>query len=159
MLIILNIAYVPQALTSVGSVIMIAINDENQVLLQKEYSYPPNEVMWQLPGGAMEEGESISEAANRELAEESGFKANTLEEIGFFYTNNRRSNQKQHIVICRDLYPCKLPEDDDEFIETHWLPIQQVHKMIARGEFVNINLLAALNQWFHQGGLDIQDQA
>ncbi len=141
-------SYVRQAPTASHSVIMIAINSTGKVLVQQEYSYPPNKVMWQLPGGSMKPHETVEQAAKRELAEESGYGTKAVKVLGSFYTNNRFSNQVQYVVICEDLYPKNLPEDLDEFIDTFWMSRKGLKNMIAQGKFDNINLLAALNLWF-----------
>jgi ADP-ribose pyrophosphatase len=141
--------YLKHATSPVDSVIIIALNRKNQILLQREYSYPPNEVMWQLPGGSMLLNEKIETAANRELAEESGYHAQKLKNLGFFYVNNRLSDKKQHIVLGTDLIEHYLEPDVDEFITTHWYSVPTVKKMIGSGEIININLLAALNKWFN----------
>ena len=57
-----EISYLREAPAKTHSVAIIAINADGHILLQKEYSYPPNTVLWQLPGGAIESGESISKA-------------------------------------------------------------------------------------------------
>jgi ADP-ribose pyrophosphatase len=64
-----TIKYIREAPSKSSSVAVIAINEEDKILLQQEYSYPPNKIMYQLPGGAVEDGESIFDAANRELSE------------------------------------------------------------------------------------------
>jgi len=140
--------YIKHSNASVDSVIIIACNN-NKILLQREYSYPPDQVMWQLPGGSMLINEKIETAANRELAEESGYHAQKLKNLGFFYVNNRLSDKKQHIVLGTDLIEYSLEADNDEFITTHWYSVDAVKKMIGSGEIVNINLLAALNKWFN----------
>lgn len=141
--------YVRHGTSNVDSVIIIALNTNNQILLQREYSYPPDEIMWQFPGGSMLPGENVNTAANRELAEESGYRAKKLKNLGFFYVNNRLSDKKQHIVLGTDLVKHFLEPDTDEFITTHWIDISTVKKMIGSGDIVNINLLAALNKWFN----------
>ncbi len=144
-----NYIYTP---STHDSVIIIATNEHNELLMQREYSHPPHETLWQLPGGSLTTGESVLEAAQRELSEESGcaFKEGIV--LGYFYANNRHSNKKQFVVACSNLCANKLPEDEDEFIESYWIPVKQVHHMIQTGKFTNINLLAALNMWFHQPG-------
>lgn len=145
-------SYVRHALTTEHSVIVIALNSRKEVLVQREYSHPPGKVMWQLPGGSMQPGETIEAAAIRELAEESGYSAKSSTVLGSFYIHNRLSDMKQHIVMCTDLFKHNLPADTDEFIETYWISRKEISKMITRGEFDNINLLAALNVWFHLKG-------
>jgi ADP-ribose pyrophosphatase len=141
--------YIRQAPAEHHSVIMVAQNIKGEILVQREYSYPPNKVMWQLPGGSMKPGEDIETAALRELAEESGFSAHKTQIIGSYYTQNRLSDQKQYVVLCTQLYEHQLAEDHDEFIETYWFTKQKLTKMISNGDIDNINLLAALNIWLY----------
>ena len=139
-----EVDYLRMALDNHG-VAVIAINQKNEILLQREYSYPPDEIMWQLPGGGMESGESIEAAALRELSEESNITAALTKVIGFFYTNNRRSDQKQYVVVCKDLKDEPGTADQEEFIESKWLSLKEINKLVIAGEIVNMNLLAALH--------------
>lgn len=129
-------------------VIAIAVAD-NKLLLQRELSYPTGEILWQLPGGSLLKDESPIQGALRELSEESGFSARKTTLLGYFFVQNRKSNKKQYVVLCGDLYEKKSMSDPDEFIETQFIPIQDVKRMISTNEIKNINLLAALNVWFH----------
>lgn len=96
----------------------------------------------------MLEGESVIEAAKRELSEECDLTANACEIIGSFYYDNRRSDGKQYIVVCTDLSPLRGQKDAEEFLENHWVPFAKLPAMIQANEFENVNLLAALNIWF-----------
>ena len=89
-----------------ASVCVICVQD-GQVLVAREYSYPPNETLYQFPGGGVNPDEPLPAAANRELAEECGYAAQKLSALGWFYTNNRRSSQKMHVFFSRRLagYP------------------------------------------------------
>lgn len=78
------------------------------------------------------------------MAEESSLNARNCREIGFIYTNNRRSDEKQYIVVCTDLYEKEVESDPEEFIENHWVSLDEVKKMMTNGELRNVNLLAAL---------------
>lgn len=127
------------------SVAVLAVNDDSQVLLQREYSYPPDEILYQLPGGAAKIGEDIIEAANRELSEESGYIGRDCQIIGSFYLNNRRSDRKQYVVLCRDLKMQKLQEDDEEFIESAWMSLDNLKSLVRDGKIENVGLLAALS--------------
>lgn len=142
--------YLRHAPTKSHSVVIIAIDSQQRVLIQKEYSYPPDKIMWQLPGGSIEPNESVKKAALRELAEESGYSAKKTKIIGHYYTHNRLSDQKQYVVICQNLFEKSLPADADEFIDNYWFTKTELLQKIAKGGFNNINLLAALNLWLHQ---------
>jgi ADP-ribose pyrophosphatase len=145
-----TISYLRHAPAKTNSVAVIAVNDKQEMLIQREYNYPPNQIMWQLPGGGMEQGEAVLTAANRELSEESGVIGECCRQIGFYYTDNRRSDAKQFVVICQGIRPKAGQRDDEEFIETYWIPITKLRAMIAAGQFTNMNLLAALNIFFAQ---------
>ena len=137
-------SYIREAPVSYSSVTVIAINDKDEILVQKEYSYPPDEILYQLPGGKMGTDEDIIDAANRELSEESGYMATKSIILGSFYVNNRRSDAKQYVVVCNDIKLQKSAEDEEEFIESLWLPYIAIKNLIRDGKIVNMNMLAAL---------------
>lgn len=140
--------YLRQAPVASHSVGIIAQNSDGNILLQREYSYPPDRVLWQLPGGSINENEQLEHAASRELSEESGLEAKSCTLLGSFYTNNRRSDEKQFIVLCTGLKERKQDGDPEEFIHSTWVSIESVRSMIKNGEIENINMLAALNLFF-----------
>ena len=136
--------YVREAPHTSYSVAIVAINSQNEILVQREYSYPPDEIMYQLPGGGAGSEEDVIAAANRELSEESGYTARDSRVLGAFYVNNRRSDRKQYVVLCRDLIEEKRPSDPEEFIESMWLPLPKLQQLITDGKITNMNMLAAL---------------
>jgi len=142
-----RVPYLRESPATRHSVTIIALNTKNQILLQKEYSYPPNEIMWQLPGGTVDNGEDVLYAANRELSEESGVIARKIRMLGYYYTNNRRSDQKQYVLLGTDLLMHKNSRDPEEFIDNAWVTITELKEKICKGEIHNINLLAAINMW------------
>ena len=141
--------YLRAAPSTKDSVAVIAINEKGEILVQKEYSYPPNEIMWQLPGGGSENNESVVDTARRELREESGYIAKDAKVIGHFFTANRLSDQKQYVVLCTGLSKEKVKPDQGEFIENYWLRKEDIAHKVARGEITNINFLACLQLFEH----------
>lgn len=120
---------------------IIAVNAEGKILVQKEYSYPPNDWLYQFPGGALEPGETPTQAARRELAEEASL-AGTLEQIGWFYTDNRRQKNKQYVFAAKNLKKSVGKKDkEEEFIE-YWLSVNEIKALIRNGEIVNSTALA-----------------
>lgn len=136
--------YVRRAPSEDKSIAIIALNDKGELFVGREYSYPPNEVMYQLPGGAVKSGEKVEVAANRELSEEAGYMAKNVEIIGSYYVDNRRSDVRQYVAVCTDLSERSLPQDAEEFIEGEWMSFMRVRELIATGEITSMHMLAAL---------------
>jgi 8-oxo-dGTP pyrophosphatase MutT (NUDIX family) len=117
----------------------------NEILIQQEYSYPPDMVMYQFPGGGIEQGETPEQTAIRELKEESGY-VGTPAYLGFYYPRNRLSSSKMHVVAVSDVTPSKKEGGDaEEFITSEWVSLRTLRTMIANGEIVNFSILAGMS--------------
>lgn len=126
-----------------NSVTIICIN-KDEILLQREYSYPVNKVIYQFPGGKVEKNELIINTAKRELTEESKLEALNFCEIGWYYINNRRSDAKMHVVVAENFKKNNtLKSDLEENIITEWVSISKFELMIKNGQIVNYSVLAA----------------
>lgn len=126
-----------------AGVTIICIKDD-EILIQKEYSYPVNEILFQFPGGKVEEGESIISAAKRELLEESGIKSNNLKNIGWYYVNNRRNNNKMYVLVAQ--YTCDVEKhggDEEENIQSTWVSLKKFSKMISNKKIATYSMLSA----------------
>ena len=116
----------------------------DNILVQQEYSYPVDEVLYQFPGGKIEAGEDVCAAAQRELAEESGIAMTNVRECGWLYADNRRTSAKLHVVYGEYAGTNHQHQPDDtEQIISEWLPIDQMAQMIAAGKITNYAMLAA----------------
>jgi ADP-ribose pyrophosphatase len=123
------------------SAMVIAINDTGKILLQKEYSYPPDEWLYQFPGGAINASESPIQGARRELAEEASIDG-TLKQIGWFYTDVRRKRDKLYVFTAKNIKPARAQKDiEEEFID-YWLTTSEIRKLISNGKIINSTLLA-----------------
>ena len=126
-----------------GNAVSIIAKKEGKILVQKEFSYPPREMLYQWPGGGVPFDEAIQEGANRELMEEAGYKAKNLELLGKYLINSRRSTAQMYVFLATDLIEDKLPEDETEIIEHYWFTEEEIDKMIEKGEIVNAHMLAS----------------
>lgn len=126
-----------------GAASCICQREDGKFLVQKEYSYPPDEWLYQFPGGGIEEGESEEKGVQRELAEEAGYQAGSLMKLGKYLTNNRKSRQWMHVYLGRELVSFELENDLEEEFETFWLREDEIDTLIKQGAVVNVNMLAA----------------
>ena len=123
------------------SAMIVARRKDGKILVQKEYSYPPNEVLFQLPGGAINRDEKPEEGATREFAEEAGY-TGELSLIGWFYVHNRRSKSKMYIYLATDLVEVAKSPDPEEALEDYWFSESEIDEMIRTNEIRNHTLLA-----------------
>jgi 8-oxo-dGTP pyrophosphatase MutT (NUDIX family) len=124
-------------------VIIIAINDADDILVSYQYNHPPRRVVDEFPGGAIDGGEDMLQAARRELLEETGWHAGQVQHIGSFLANNRRSSGRGHVIVARQLTPGSDAPEAGEIIVTRWMSPNAINAAIARGEIENVTLLAA----------------
>jgi len=122
---------------------IICVRDDGKILLQKEYSYPSNQILFQFPGGLVSNEEEIKTGANRELMEESGLKANKLQLLGKYLTDNRRSSFMMYVYIGTELEEKSLVADKEEGIENIWVTEDEIDKLIKEEKIINCNVLAS----------------
>jgi ADP-ribose pyrophosphatase len=121
----------------------IVINNDNQILLSQEYSYPTNEVIYQFPGGFVSNSENVEEGLKRELMEEVGYLPSNLQYLRYFYNNDRRNNMKTIIYLASQLTEQKLEGDYEESIETKWVSEMEIDQMIKDNKIRHGASLAA----------------
>lgn len=119
--------------------------DPNTVLLIKQYRYVAKRVTWEMPTGGMHPGETKEAAAQRELAEEIGYRAGKLTRISTFDTSKSVLDETAHLFIGEDLTAIELTPDDTEFIEVRPFPFDEVLQMVLRGAITDgMTIIAVL---------------
>ena len=116
----------------VDSVMMFAVNDAAQILTQSQYRPFIGEVGFQVPAGKIDEGESVEVAAQRELAEESGYNGKQIFYVGKHYPSPGFSDQVAHVFVMSELFE-KTGDQDEYELEHAWKTPQEFDQMIADG--------------------------
>lgn len=88
---------------------------------------------WEIPAGAVDEGESIEAAAIREAREESGWRPTTVELLCRFHPANGILDQVFHIFLSRDAVDAGGPTDTNEAARVEWVPVDEVRRMVLDG--------------------------
>lgn len=124
---------------------IIAIHENGKILVTEEHAYPYNGLLLQFPEGVPDEDETMLEAANRELLEETGLKAAQMQEIGTNLHEHRRTTRRQHVLVADGIEDGQKTAGDVEEgdIKKHWFTEAEVWKLIADGKIIQKNALAA----------------
>jgi ADP-ribose pyrophosphatase len=80
-----------------GSVGVLAITEEDRVLLIRQYRYPVDAMVWEIPAGRLDAGEAPEHAARRELEEETGFSPGTIEPVLTYLTSPGFCDETMHL--------------------------------------------------------------
>lgn len=120
-----------------GSVAILAITEDNKIILVKQYRKAVEKAILELPAGKIEINEEPGETAKRELKEETGYIANKIEYVLEFYTSPGFTNEKISIFLATDLIKGETDLDDGEFIENIEIPIDDLIKMTNKGEILD----------------------
>ncbi|MBI1278153.1 MAG: NUDIX domain-containing protein [Anaerolineaceae bacterium] len=127
-----------------GATALIALDNQNRILLVRQFRSAAAVVMSEIPAGVLNAGEDPMEAAVRELQEETGYKPGKIERLGGFYTAPGYTTEYIHLYIARELAESRLPADEDEFIEVERVSLENAMNMIEQGKITDAKTIIAL---------------
>ena len=135
-----------ERLPAVGrpGVIVVAINDNDELLLIREYAAGFHEFQLTLPKGAADPGESLEAAAARELAEEAGFGAKNVRFVRRLSIAPGHMGFTINVVMAKDLYVHDIPGDEPEPPELVLWPLAKIDELLDHEEFYEARAIAAL---------------
>jgi len=126
------------------SVVMVPLDDKQHIWFERQYRHAVGKVLLELPAGTLNAGEAPLAAANRELQEEIGMRAEHLDELAAFYLAPGYSSEFMHAYLARGLSPSALTPDEDERITVEKVPVSNVLSLIETGQVQDVKSLAAL---------------
>jgi ADP-ribose diphosphatase len=145
-----------------GSVVVLAVNDltsddptsahpakaarkaEPRILLERQYRHAAQSMMWELPAGRIDDGETPLTAAKRELLEETGYRARQWKRILHFYVSPGFLDETMTIYLARDLQTGKAQPEPDEKIAIRFFPLSEAKRMALHGLIRDAKTIAAI---------------
>ena len=127
-----------------GAVAIIAITDNNNIVLERQYRHPVGQIMLEIPAGKLEKAEIELKAAQRELKEETGYSSNRWIRLGHCLPCIGYSSEKIIYYLAQDVTPGQTMLDSGEFVETFTLPFNEFVDMAYNGEITDSKTLAGL---------------
>jgi 8-oxo-dGDP phosphatase len=134
----------------IGAVGVVAVDEEERVVLVRQYRHPLGRVIWELPAGLIDvSGEALEVAAARELAEEADLLAGRLQLLLDVHTSPGCSNEVIRLFLARDLRPVPAERrhdrhDEEAGIEVHRVALDEAVAMALRGEITNASCLVGV---------------
>ena len=125
-------------------VVIVPLDGEGNVLLVRQYRLPVRQLLLELPAGGMDSGESVEEAVQRELQEETGQRAGHLERLAAFYASPGYCDELMHLFLATELEPSPLAADSDESIEVVRMPVAEALALVERGEICDAKTIIGL---------------
>ena len=136
----------------VGSAVMMPVDDRKRILLVRQFRLPAEKYMWEFPAGRLDEGEKPLQAARRELAEETGYKARTWSKLGSFFVSPGFVQERMTIFLATGLTAGDATPMDDERIEMRWFTPPELTAMILAGKIDDGKTIMGFFLWKARSG-------
>ena len=127
-----------------GAVAILPILKNGSIVFAKQYRYPLDSVLYEIPAGKLELNEDPLECAIRELSEETGYSASKWSKLTTIATTPGFTDEIIHIYLAEDLELHEQHTDDDEFIEVVTVGQEDVLKMLLAETIFDAKTLCAL---------------
>jgi ADP-ribose pyrophosphatase len=108
--------------------------DDPQLLLIRQYRYAAERYLYEVPAGRLDPGEAPADCARRELREETGCEAQSVEHLFTMYTTPGFTDEKIHVFMAMGLTRGEVAREADEFIEVETMPLSRALSLVQQGE-------------------------
>ncbi len=124
-----------EVIRHIGAVCVIPVNEKNEVVVERQFRYPLNRVILEIPAGKLDApDEDRLEAIQRELREETGYTAETWIPLGDFHPAPAYSDEYISMYMARDLRRGERSLDADEFLDVYTVPLSELTEAVMAGE-------------------------
>jgi 8-oxo-dGDP phosphatase len=128
--------------THPGAVAILALDDDDRALMIRQYRHPVGRLLWELPAGLRDvPGEPLHVTAERELLEESGYRAREWHTLIDYFSSPGYSTERLRIYLARGLTPATDPgfvrQHEEAFLEVGWLPLDEAVGLALAGKLHN----------------------
>ena len=130
-----------------GSVVILAVDDSQgtpRVLLERQYRHAAGDYLWELPAGRIDPGENELKAAQRELIEETGYRALHWRRILKFYASPGFVAETMAVYLATGLQAGIAEPEDDELIRKRMVPLPAAVGMVMRGKIRDAKTISSV---------------
>ena len=127
-----------------GAAAMVPLLDDGKVVLIKQYRHAVGEFLWEIPAGTLEPPEEPVECARRELVEETGYEASSLDILAQILPAPGYTDERIHIFLATGLTPAEQKLEDDEILKAEPTHFETALEMIKKGKIRDAKTIAGL---------------
>lgn len=127
-----------------GSAVIVPVDEENRVYLVRQYRHAAGEYLLELPAGTVEDDETPEECAAREIEEEIGRRAGSIERLTEFYVSPGFLTEKMHLFLATELVRTEQRTDDDENITVVRLDLSEALRKVLSNEIADAKTMIGL---------------
>ncbi|WP_050607580.1 NUDIX hydrolase [Clostridium niameyense] len=128
-----------------GAVAVLTYKDENTLIFVKQFRKPIDMEILEIPAGKIEEGEDKRTCAERELEEETGYRAKKLEYLGKIVTSPGFTDEYIYMYKATELYKGQDGlKDEDEFINLMEIDKKKLKSLIKDGKIIDAKSISAI---------------
>lgn len=128
----------------VDCIVALPLDEENNVIMVKQYREAIGKKLLELPAGGIDNGEQPVDTVRRELQEEIGYIPNKIEKIGGFYPSPGYNTEFLHLYLASELTPGKLHAEDTDEIEVVKVPVAEIPSLLESGEIIDAKSIIGL---------------
>lgn len=127
-----------EVIRHIGAVCVVPVTDDGQVVMERQYRYPIDTVISEIPAGKLDsKDEDRLEAAKRELKEETGYSADKWMDMGIYYPAAAYSDERITMYLATGLHKGEQKLDEDEFLNVEIIPIEDLVDDIMSGRITD----------------------
>jgi ADP-ribose pyrophosphatase len=130
-----------------GSAVMMPVDNRGRILLVRQYRLPAQGYLWELPAGRVDEGETVLQAAKRELKEETGNTAKKWTKLATFFPSPGFLAEKMTIFLATGLTAGKSTPMEDERIEARWFSVREIEESIDAGKIIDAKTMIGIYRY------------
>lgn len=127
-----------------GGVCIVPLDEDDNVLMVRQFRYPTRRVLLEIPAGKLEFGEDHRECGLRELKEETGCTCDEFTYLGYLIPTPAYDNEIIHMYLARGLHSGEQDLDKDEFLDVEKIPLAKAVEMIMNNEINDAKTQLAL---------------
>jgi ADP-ribose pyrophosphatase len=133
-----------EMITHPGSVVVLPVLPDGRILLIQQYRYAARQYLWELVAGRIDSGETPRQAAERELIEETGYRAKRFRIFLEVFPTPGFLEEKMFLLLAEGLNPGKAEPEDDEKIIVRTYNHKQLEEMIRKGKLRDAKTIAGI---------------